>query len=143
MNYSETPEWDVEVRKLTGGKGVDFVIEIGGRGTLGRSIRSTRMGGLVAISGYMSDYGVIDPKILEEGAFWGACSVIWGRLLTLVADIAKLILYSAVNVRGVFLCNKLQFVDMLKAMEMSGAKPIIDSVSVLKYEAWGTLRKED
>lgn len=51
VNYSETLEWDIEVRKLTGGKGVDFVVEIGGRGTLGKSIRSTRPGGLVGISG--------------------------------------------------------------------------------------------
>ncbi|KAM0749310.1 alcohol dehydrogenase [Meredithblackwellia eburnea MCA 4105] len=113
VNYSEIPDWDVEVRRLTGGKGVDFVIEIGGRGTLGKSIRSTRMGGLVAISGYLSDYGAIDPKILEE-------------------DVAKLILYAAVNVRGVFVANRLQFTDMVKAMEMSAARPIIDKV--FKFE---------
>jgi NADPH:quinone reductase-like Zn-dependent oxidoreductase len=67
INYNENPDWDVKVAELTGGKKVDFVIEIGGRATLGKSIRSTRSGGLVAISGYMSDYGKPDEKANQEG----------------------------------------------------------------------------
>lgn len=51
INYGKTPEWDVEARRLTGGMGVDFVIEIGGQGTLAKSIRSTKPNGFVAISG--------------------------------------------------------------------------------------------
>jgi NADPH:quinone reductase-like Zn-dependent oxidoreductase len=67
INYNTTPEWDKEVAKLTDGAKVDFVIEISGRATLGKSIRSTRSGGLVAISGYLSDYAEMDPKVKEEG----------------------------------------------------------------------------
>lgn len=83
IDYSKIDEWDKEARRLNGGKGVDFVIEIAGRGTLARSIRSTRQGGLVAISGesyrgsyvwtdsliagYMSDYKPIPQHILDEG----------------------------------------------------------------------------
>lgn len=67
INYNSIPEWDQEVAKLTNGKKVDFVIEISGRATLGKSIRSTRSGGLVAISGYLSDYSEMDPKVKEEG----------------------------------------------------------------------------
>ena len=52
---------------MTGGRKVDFVIEIGGRATLGKSIRSTKGGGLVAISGYMSDYSKPDEKANQEG----------------------------------------------------------------------------
>jgi NADPH:quinone reductase-like Zn-dependent oxidoreductase len=69
INYNDHPDWDVKVAELTGGKKVDFVIEIGGRATLGKSIRSTRAGGLVAISGYMSDYGKPDEKANQEGEF--------------------------------------------------------------------------
>jgi NADPH:quinone reductase-like Zn-dependent oxidoreductase len=68
INYSEIQDWDKEAIRLNKGKPVDFVIEIGGRGTIARSIRSTRQGGLVAVSGYMSDYGKIDDAILREGA---------------------------------------------------------------------------
>jgi NADPH:quinone reductase-like Zn-dependent oxidoreductase len=67
INYVKTPEWDQEVAKLTNGRKVDHVIEISGCATLGKSIRSTRSGGLVAISGYLSDYAELDPKIKEEG----------------------------------------------------------------------------
>lgn len=51
IDYSKVTDWDQEVRRLTDGRGVDFVIEIGGRGTIARSVRSTRQGGLVAVSG--------------------------------------------------------------------------------------------
>lgn len=51
INYSEVQDWDKEAIRLNKGKGVDFVIEIGGRGTIARSIRATRQGGLVAVSG--------------------------------------------------------------------------------------------
>lgn len=51
IDYSKVDDWDKEARRLNGDKGVDFVIEVAGRGTIGRSIRSTKMGGLVAVSG--------------------------------------------------------------------------------------------
>lgn len=51
IDYSKVDNWDEKARELNGGQGVDFVIEIAGRGTIGRSIRATRMGGLVAVSG--------------------------------------------------------------------------------------------
>ena len=41
-----TPEWDKQTLELTGGCGVDLVVEVGGAGTLERSIRSTRVGGV-------------------------------------------------------------------------------------------------
>jgi NADPH:quinone reductase-like Zn-dependent oxidoreductase len=67
INYGEIEAWDKEVRRLTDGKGVDFVIEIGGRATLARSVRSTKTGGLVAISGYLGDYASIPDHIIKEG----------------------------------------------------------------------------
>ena len=54
IDYSKIDKWDDEVKRLTRGRGVDFVIEIGGRGTLGRSLRSTKRGGFVAISGELA-----------------------------------------------------------------------------------------
>jgi NADPH:quinone reductase-like Zn-dependent oxidoreductase len=56
IDYSAINDWDKEARRMTNGKGVDFVIEIAGRGTLARSIRSTRQGGLVAVSGESSGF---------------------------------------------------------------------------------------
>lgn len=109
INYNDHPDWDVKVAELTGGKKVDFVIEIGGRATLGKSIRSTRAGGLVAISGYMSDYGKPDEKANQE-------------------DLAKMLLYGAVNARGNFVGNKVQFEKMNRALETGGVIPLVDKV---------------
>ena len=54
MNYQRTPEWEQEVRTLTSGRGVDCVIEIGGAGTLARSIRSLARGGKVCLIGFLA-----------------------------------------------------------------------------------------
>jgi NADPH:quinone reductase-like Zn-dependent oxidoreductase len=61
LNYRETPEWDVEVLRLTGGRGVDVVIEVGGAGTLSRSLRGVRKGGTVVMIGRLAGSGSIDP----------------------------------------------------------------------------------
>src|SRR3546814_1185829 len=45
INYRATVDWAGEVRRLTGGRGVDMVVEDGGPGTLGRSIAATARGG--------------------------------------------------------------------------------------------------
>lgn len=45
INYVEVPEWHEEVRRATGGLGVDRVVEVGGPGTIQRSIASTIIGG--------------------------------------------------------------------------------------------------
>lgn len=63
MNYSQTPEWDQEVLRLTGGVGVDIVAENGGTGTLVKSLRCTRRGGVVSQVGYLSRQ---DPNDLRE-----------------------------------------------------------------------------
>lgn len=113
------------MRRITEGKGADFVIEIGGRGTIGKSIRSTRRGGLVAVSGksgslfkiiahlvrigYLSTYKDIPKEILEE-------------------DLAQTILYSGSYVRGVFVCNREDEKRMISALEVGNVKPVIDKV---------------
>jgi NADPH:quinone reductase-like Zn-dependent oxidoreductase len=57
INYRTTPEWDREVLKLTDGRGVDHVLDVGGSGTLGRSIGSVAVGGRVAMIGVLTGFG--------------------------------------------------------------------------------------
>lgn len=57
VNYRTTPEWDKEVLKLTGGRGADCVVEVGGNGTLTHSLRSLAPGGKVGIIGWLSGQG--------------------------------------------------------------------------------------
>jgi len=54
INYRTTPDWDRVVKELTGGEGCEHVVELGGAGTLERSIRAARVGGAVSLIGVLS-----------------------------------------------------------------------------------------
>jgi NADPH:quinone reductase-like Zn-dependent oxidoreductase len=64
INYKTTPEWDQRVLELTGGLGVAHVVEIGGPGTLPRSINAVKTGGTVSLIGILGGAGQIDPMTL-------------------------------------------------------------------------------
>ncbi len=51
VNYREFPQWNVEVRRLNEGLGVDVTVETGGKATVALSIAATRMGGTIALVG--------------------------------------------------------------------------------------------
>ncbi|KAK5696601.1 hypothetical protein LTR97_007904 [Elasticomyces elasticus] len=55
INYQKTPEWAKEARKLTGGKGVDLVVDVVGGDSVAQSIDATRFGGGIAILGQLAD----------------------------------------------------------------------------------------
>ena len=57
INYRTTPEWDAEVLRLTGGRGVDHVVEVGGSGTLPRSLNAVRVSGHIHLIGVLSEPG--------------------------------------------------------------------------------------
>ncbi|MDB5860325.1 MAG: NAD(P)-dependent alcohol dehydrogenase [Ramlibacter sp.] len=54
INYRDDAEWGKTARKMTGGQGVDLVVETAGAETLKQSIRATRMGGMIAMIGMVS-----------------------------------------------------------------------------------------
>lgn len=56
INYKEVPDWGVKARELTGGRGVDEVVEIGGAGTLGQSITACRIGGHISLIGVLAGF---------------------------------------------------------------------------------------
>ncbi|MBI1917836.1 MAG: NAD(P)-dependent alcohol dehydrogenase [Planctomycetes bacterium] len=61
INYKTTPDWDKKVRELTGDVGVDHVVELGGAGTLGRSLKAVRMGGRISLIGVLTGSGEVNP----------------------------------------------------------------------------------
>lgn len=81
INYRSTPDWDQAVLELTGGIGVDHVIEVGGVGTLARSVRSVRTGGHIALIGALDTVGEFNPipvfmkAIKMQGIFVGSRSM--------------------------------------------------------------------
>jgi NADPH:quinone reductase-like Zn-dependent oxidoreductase len=64
INYSSAPDWERGVRELTGGEGVDHVVEVGGAGTFERSLASVRMGGHVHVIGNLAGAARVDPGII-------------------------------------------------------------------------------
>ncbi len=56
-NYRTNSDWQLEVRDLTGGHGVDQVLDVGGRDTLGKALEALAYGGHVALIGGLSGYG--------------------------------------------------------------------------------------
>ncbi|MEO0632015.1 MAG: zinc-binding dehydrogenase, partial [Planctomycetota bacterium] len=98
INGETHPEWHEEVMRLTGGRGVDHVVESGGPGTLGKSILSTRVGGSITLIGVVAQG---DPPPLDMAMF---------KCLTL---------------RGVSVGSVEMLESMSRAIEASGIKPVI------------------
>ena len=79
INYRTTPEWDAEVLSLTGKRGVDHVVEVGGSGTMARSLNAVRVGGQVHLIGVLSEPGkgvdilaVLRKSIYLNGVYVGS-----------------------------------------------------------------------
>jgi alcohol dehydrogenase len=54
INYSNCPDWSVQARNLSDGRGVDRIIEVGGPGTLTQSIRAISVGGEIEVIGFLA-----------------------------------------------------------------------------------------
>src|SRR5204863_233733 len=61
INYKKTPDWDKEVLRLTDGIGVDHVVEVGGAGTLSKSVNAARIDGHVSVIGVLASGSGFDP----------------------------------------------------------------------------------
>jgi NADPH:quinone reductase-like Zn-dependent oxidoreductase len=101
INYAEKPDWDKAVRELTGGRGVDQVIEVGGAGTLPRSMRAVRTGGTISLIG-----------VLAEGSEMNPAPILMRHL----------------HVQGIFVGSRVMFENMLTAMAIRQMRPVIDRV---------------
>jgi NADPH:quinone reductase-like Zn-dependent oxidoreductase len=100
INYKSNPEWGAEALKLTGGRGVDHVIEIGGGGTIGQSVMASRIGGHIAVIGVLAGYGMEIP---------------------VTAFIGK-----QLRVIGLAVGNRHEQMDMIRAIEACHLRPVID-----------------
>lgn len=100
IDYRETPEWGAMAMEMTGGRGVDHVIEVGGVNTLLQSTIACRSGAHVAIIGVLAGF---------EGTF------------PLVAVQQK-----RLRLEGVTVGNRRQQEDMIVAIEANGIRPVID-----------------
>lgn len=100
INYRTTPDWDAEVLRLTDGRGVDHVVEVGGAGTLPRSFNAVRLAGHIYLIGVLSNPG--------QGV-----------------DVMP-VLQKSIHFDGVYVGSEAMFRRMNAAIEASRITPIID-----------------
>jgi len=99
INYRTTPEWDKAVLGLTGREGVDHVIEVGGTGTLTRSVKAARNGGHIALIGALDMAGEFNPiPIFMKG----------------------------IRVQGIFVGSRAMFEEMNAFISRHEIRPVID-----------------
>jgi NADPH:quinone reductase-like Zn-dependent oxidoreductase len=102
INYVTTPKWDERVRELTSGAGVDYVVEVGGAGTLTQSMRAVKSGGQISLIGVLSGgTGQINPLP---------------------------ILMRNLRVQGIFVGSREMFEAMNRAISLHKLKPVVDRV---------------
>ncbi|HEX8289282.1 MAG TPA: NAD(P)-dependent alcohol dehydrogenase [Pyrinomonadaceae bacterium] len=102
INYKKREDWDAVVLDLTGKRGVDHVMEVGGSGTVQKSLNAVKMGGHIAVIGALSGgKGEISPVP---------------------------ILMKSIRMQGIFVGSRLMFEDMNRLICQHHLKPVIDKV---------------
>ena len=66
INYVSNPDWDADVLALTGGAGVDHILEVGGPGTLEKSMNAVRQGGSIYVIGALGGAGSVNPRVINR-----------------------------------------------------------------------------
>ncbi|KAI0673166.1 NAD-P-binding protein [Trametes maxima] len=103
INYKTTPDWDLEALKITNGRGVDHILEVGGPGTITKSANAIRFGGVISVIGFVA--GQAD-----------------------VSELPLRILGKAAIVRGVIVGSRHQFEDLNRLISAVKLRPVIDKV---------------
>jgi NADPH:quinone reductase-like Zn-dependent oxidoreductase len=101
LDYGETSEWDRWVLEQTNGEGVDLVVEVGGVGTLPRSLRAIKMCGVIAQVGVLS--GPSEPVPIP------------------------MILHKQARIQGIYVGSRRHFEEMNKAISAAKLKPVFES----------------
>lgn len=100
INYRSEPEWQKQALRLTDGRGVDHIVDIGGAGTLEKSIAAVRPSGMISLIGVLG----------------GAMSELQlGRVVT-----------RHVRLQGITVGSHAMFERMVKAMSQHGTRPVLD-----------------
>lgn len=110
IDYRAEPDWDRRVLELTGGGGVDLVVEVGGPGTLQRSMRAARVGGDIVAVGFVAGGPGIDPRPLIS---------------------------RAIRLTGITVGSVEMFGEMNRFIADTGLRPVIDRVLPMTRAAEG------
>ncbi len=101
INYRSTPDWGTAAFEATGGRGVDLVVEVGGPGTVGQSVRAVAFGGCISMIGVLTGISgeVPTAALFQKNA----------------------------RISGITVGSQAHQRDMVAAIEANGIEPVIDS----------------
>lgn len=101
INYREREDWDKAVLELTEKIGADHVVEVGGAGTLARSVKAVKYGGHIAVIGVLTTGTDFSPTTM---------------------------LMKGVRLQGILVGSRKMFEDMNRAISENSLHPVIDKV---------------
>lgn len=101
INYRRTPEWQDAALELTGGLGVDEIVEVGGAGTFARSLGAVRLGGCISLIGVLTGAAEVNPTGIMR---------------------------KSLSVRGIYVGSREMFEAMNRAIALHALRPVIDRV---------------
>lgn len=101
INYKEVSAWGEKAKELTGGVGVQHVVEVGGPTTMAQSLKAIAIDGVITIIGFIGGMSKDQPTYLDT-------------------------LMNICTVRGVLVGSRLQMEDMVRAIEANDLHPVVD-----------------
>lgn len=106
VNYRETSEWGQAVLDLTGGKGIDVAVEVGGPNTLPQTIVAMRTGGHIALIGAVAGFDGGIPFAVSQA--------------------------KRLRIQGVTVGSRRDQMNAVRAIEANGIRPVVDSTFALE-----------
>ena len=106
INYRQTANWGEEVLKITNGRGVDHVVEVGGPATLNQSMLAAKVGAHISVIGILTGLS--------------------GEVSIVTALVKQL------KLQGLIVSNRTQQQEMIKAIEVNNIRPVIDKIFPLE-----------
>ena len=101
INYKDEPDWDKKVLEITEKRGVDHIVEVGGAGTMQKSINSVKMGGNIVTIGVVAGKGEFNPVP---------------------------IFMKYIKLQGIFVGSREMFEAMNKCISENKLKPVVDKI---------------
>lgn len=98
VNYRSHPDWHEQVQAITDGAGVDLAVEVGGAGTLERSVASTRVAGRIALIGVLTS-GETNPVMIMR---------------------------KSICLQGIYVGSRAMFTRMNRAIACNRLTPVVD-----------------
>ncbi|KZP27895.1 alcohol dehydrogenase superfamily protein [Athelia psychrophila] len=105
INYVKTPDWSAEVMKITNGRGIDHIVEVGGPSTMPHSLKAVAQGGCIHIVGWIAGEKAPEP-----------------------VDAVLGLLFKGARMRGVMLGSLAQFKDMNRLISANKIRPVVAKV---------------